>query len=373
MQQLKLKEDDLVVINEILVHRARESDKLEEGTLGTQTLQHAALHFEKDKAIGKVVKVEAWSEYKECDESIASSVNVVVDTYTKAETKINSVEFEKYILQTFHAEIFCKDQRFIIRWPSSTGINHWFQLRIADVYLNVHTGIKKQKIISKFRDYYSVQFAKVHANETTVTILAANNPWLKIEQTSIFQLGPDWDPEALGLDKQFRTIFQRAFTSRLYPPDAIKSLGVKHVKGVLLYGPPGTGKTLIARNISKMLTNREPQVVNGLEIFSNFVDDAQANIRKLFADAIEEQKEKGNESSLHVIIFDEIDAIYRQKGTVTSGTSIHDTVVNQLLSMINGVNALNNILVIGITNRKDMLDDALLESGRLEVHIKTVL
>jgi len=245
-------------------------------------------------------------------------------------------------------------------------------------FLNDNTdGVKKQKTISKFRNFRSVQFGKIAADETTVTILAASNPFLKVEQqSSILQPGPDWDPEALGiggLDKQFGTIFRRAFTSRLYPADVIKSLGVKHVKGMLLYGPPGTGKTLIARSIGKMLTEREPQVVNGPEIFSKFVGEAEANIRKLFADAIEEQKEKGDESSLHIIIFDEIDAICRQRGTVTSGTGVHDTVVNQLLSMIDGVNSLNNILVIGMTNRKDMLDEALLRSGRLEVHIEISL
>ncbi len=93
-------------------------------------------------------------------------------------------------------------------------------------------------------------------------------------------------------------------------------------------------------------------------------------INAIFEDAIIEQKEKGDDSSLHIIIFDEIDAICKQRGSsgTGSGSGVHDTVVNQLLSMIDDVNSLNNV-IIGMTNRKDLLDDAL-RSGRLEVHIE---
>lgn len=76
---------------------------------------------------------------------------------------------------------------------------------------------------------------------------------------------------------------------------------------------------------------------------------------------------------MHIIIFDEIDAICKQRGSVNSGTGVHDTVVNQLLSMMDGVEALNNVLVIGMTNRKDMIDEALLRPGRFEVHIEVGL
>ena len=140
---------------------------------------------------------------------------------------------------------------------------------------------------------------------------------------------------------------------------------------MLLYGPPGTGKTLIARSIGKLLTDKEPKVVNGPEILNKFVGQSEENVRKLFADAVEDQNENGDDAGLHIIIFDEIDAICKQRGSSgAGGTGVHDTVVNQILSMIDGVNALNNVLVIGMTNRKDLLDDALIRSGRLEVHIE---
>lgn len=177
-----------------------------------------------------------------------------------------------------------------------------------------------------------------------------------------------------GLDKEFSAIFRRAFASRIFPPGLIEKLGIQHVKGILLFGPPGTGKTLIARRIGKMLNAREPKVINGPEVLNKYVGQSEENIRKLFADAEKEYKEKGDESGLHIIIFDELDAVCKQRGSgAGGGTGVGDSVVNQLLSKLDGVEQLNNILLIGMTNRKDMIDDALLRPGRLEVHMEISL
>lgn len=129
----------------------------------------------------------------------------------------------------------------------------------------------------------------------------------------------------------------------------------------------------MARQIGKMLNAREPKVVNGPEILNKFVGQSEENIRKLFADAEKEQKEKGDESGLHIIIFDELDAICKQRGSTNSGTGVGDSVVNQLLAKMDGVDQLNNVLIIGMTNRMDMIDEALLRPGRLEVHIEISL
>ncbi|KAM9560213.1 vesicle-fusing ATPase isoform 2-T3 [Salvelinus alpinus] len=186
-------------------------------------------------------------------------------------------------------------------------------------------------------------------------------------------INPDWNFERMGiggLDKEFSDIFRRAFASRVFPPDIVEQMGCKHVKGILLFGPPGCGKTLMARQIGKMLNAREPKVVNGPEILNKYVGESEANIRKLFADAEDEQKRLGANSGLHIIIFDEIDAICKQRGSMAGSTGVHDTVVNQLLSKIDGVEQLNNILVIGMTNRPDLIDEALLRPGRLEVKME---
>lgn len=177
-----------------------------------------------------------------------------------------------------------------------------------------------------------------------------------------------------GLDNEFAVILRRAFSSRILPPAVAEKLGTKHVKGILLHGPPGTGKTLIARQIGQMLNAHPPKVINGPEVLNKYVGQSEENVRKMFVDAEKEMKEKGEESGLHIIIFDELDAVCKQRGSgAGGGTGVGDSVVNQLLSKLDGVEQLNNILLIGMTNRKDMIDDALLRPGRLELHIEISL
>jgi vesicle-fusing ATPase len=173
-----------------------------------------------------------------------------------------------------------------------------------------------------------------------------------------------------GLDNEFNQIFRRAFASRIWPAHIIKQMGINHVRGMLLFGPPGCGKTLIARQIGKALNAREPKIVNGPEILNKFVGGSEEKIRELFAEAEKEQLEMGDNSMLHIVILDEMDAICKTRGSVKDGTGVSDSVVNQLLSKIDGVDSLNNILLIGMTNRMDMIDDALLRPGRLEVHVE---
>ena len=176
-----------------------------------------------------------------------------------------------------------------------------------------------------------------------------------------------------GLDEEFGEILRRAFASRILPGQVTAQDGMMHVKGLMLYGPPGTGKTLLARQIGSMLNATPPKIVSGPEILNKYVGQSEENIRNLFKEAEAEYKSKGDDSQLHVIIFDEIDAICRQRGSKNDGTGVGDSIVNQLLSKMDGVESLNNILVIGMTNRLSLIDDALLRPGRFEVQIEVSL
>lgn len=169
-----------------------------------------------------------------------------------------------------------------------------------------------------------------------------------------------------GLDKQFEIIFRRAFSSRLIPDKVLKNLGINHIRGLMLYGPAGTGKTLIARQIGKILNCEEPKIVNGPSLLSSYIGKSEENVRNLFADAI---ADKGGKK-LHLIILDEFDSLGRKRGTSGPDAGVADKIVNQFLSMIDGPDSLNNILLIGMTNRLDMLDEALLRPGRFEVQIE---
>lgn len=190
-------------------------------------------------------------------------------------------------------------------------------------------------------------------------------------------INPDFKLENMGiggLDQEFQQIFRRAFASRIISPDLVDRLGLRHVKGLLLFGPPGTGKTLIARQIGKMLNVKEPKIVNGPEMLSKYVGSSEENIRNLFKDAEAEYKSKGENSQLHIIIFDELDSVFKQRGGGKSdGTGVGDNVVNQLLAKMDGVDQLNNILIIGMTNRLDLIDNALLRPGRFEIQIEIAL
>jgi len=176
-----------------------------------------------------------------------------------------------------------------------------------------------------------------------------------------------------GLDDQLNDIVRRVLASRANP-EVARRLGVNHVRGILLSGPPGCGKTLLARELSSMLGAREPQIVNGPEILDKFVGEAEKNVRALFRPAEVEYDQVGDASALHVIVLDELDAIARRRGSVSGdSTGVRDSVVNQLLSKMDGVKEANNILVIGLTNRPELLDPALTRPGRLEVQLRVEL
>lgn len=174
-----------------------------------------------------------------------------------------------------------------------------------------------------------------------------------------------------GLSEQLKTIFQNVFASRILSKDA-KKMDISPVRGILLYGPPGCGKTLIARNISKLIKAKSYKYVSGPEIKNQYVGRSEENIRKLFKEA--EDDRDNNIPGIHVIVFDEFDSIAENRDNFENKSSgVDKSIVNQLLTKIDGVDSLDNILLIALTNRKNSLDPALLRPGRFETHIEITL
>lgn len=179
-----------------------------------------------------------------------------------------------------------------------------------------------------------------------------------------------------GLNEQIEAIRDAIETPYLYP-DEYKEFQLKPPKGVLLYGPPGCGKTLIAKAVANSLAARvreqtgrddvESYFINikGPELLNKYVGETERKIREVFQKA----KDKSKEGVPVIIFFDEMDSLFRSRGMGIS-SDMESTVVPQFLAEIDGVEGLRDVVVIGASNRQDLLDPAVLRPGRLDIKIK---
>ena len=355
------------------VFTAKQDDGFPQGALGLSDIQRSWAGI----ALSDTLTVTRFDPFQEGQHHFLGSLDVEVSFAGRRETEqpFDQDELQGAFVKIYENQVLAPGERILMDWKSIPLLLVVKAVQLVDLSMDKQSAgaqpttsdprirgiITQQSQMAFFKD------AKSRVNLKASKRRPAGN--------AIFT--PDFKFEDMGiggLDKEFSAIFRRAFASRIFPPGLVENMGIQHVKGILLFGPPGTGKTLIARRIGKMLNAREPKVINGPEVLNKFVGQSEENIRKLFADAEKEYKEKGDESGLHIIIFDELDAVCKQRGSgAGGGTGVGDSVVNQLLAKLDGVDQLNNILLIGMTNRMDMIDDALLRPGRLEVHMEISL
>ncbi|KAI9183231.1 transport between ER and Golgi ATPase protein [Blastocladiella emersonii ATCC 22665] len=364
-----------VVVNNAYIFTIKHDQSTNPGEIGTNVFHRKWAQL----ALNQQVTVSPYDPFALGVSIPAANMTFELNTFRRGQQiaeVLDSVELVKLIQQSFVNQIFTVGQPFLFEYH---GVNYTLALTTAES-MDIDT---MQRILRGEKVDVASQPAQVAMllSETVINLTKATEAQFKLKgdakkaaMNPIIQPSFKFEDMGIGgLDAEFSAIFRRAFASRIFPPAIVEKLGIQHVKGILMYGPPGTGKTLMARQIAKMLNAREPLIVNGPEVLNKFVGQSEENIRKLFAPAEQEYKEKGEESSLHIIIFDELDAICKQRGSKNDGTGVGDSIVNQLLSKLDGVDQLNNILVIGMTNRLDMIDEALVRPGRLELKLEISL
>ncbi|NEC90575.1 proteasome ATPase [Streptomyces sp. SID12501] len=188
---------------------------------------------------------------------------------------------------------------------------------------------------------------------------------------------PDIGYEQIGgLGNQIEMIRDAVELPYLHP-ELFKEHELRPPKGVLLYGPPGCGKTLIAKAVANSLAKKVAEVtgqatgksfflnIKGPELLNKYVGETERQIRLIFQRA----REKASEGTPVIVFFDEMESLFRTRGSGVS-SDVENTIVPQLLAEIDGVEGLQNVVVIGASNREDMIDPAILRPGRLDVKIK---
>jgi proteasome-associated ATPase len=222
---------------------------------------------------------------------------------------------------------------------------------------------------------------KVRAGDTVLldtrgAMLLEKLPRPEVEELVLEEVPDITYADVGGLDGQIELIIDAVEL-----PFVHQELFIEHKlpapKGILLYGPPGCGKTLIAKAVANSLASKVADVsgdkaarsyflnIKGPELLNKYVGETERQIRLVFQRA----REKSEEGWPVIVFFDEMDSLFRTRGTGIS-SDMESTIVPQLLAEIDGVESLKNVIVIGASNREDLIDPAILRPGRLDVKIK---
>ena len=214
----------------------------------------------------------------------------------------------------------------------------------------------------------------ISANKTNLLIEVISRP--ELQQHLLYELPETTYEDIGGLDHQIQQIRDAVELPFLHP-DLYKEHDLPSPKGILLYGPPGCGKTLIAKAIANSLAQKVSDKdgvdsqksyffnIKGPELLNKFVGETERQIRLIF----EQAREKSKEGWPVIVFFDEMESLYRIRGSGIS-SDMESTIVPQLLAELDGVESLKNVIVVGASNREDLIDPAILRPGRLDIKIR---
>jgi proteasome-associated ATPase len=212
--------------------------------------------------------------------------------------------------------------------------------------------------------------------ETRSQLLVEKLPRPEVEELVLEEVPDITYGDVGGLDSQIEAIMDAVELPYLHR-SLFSDYKLPAPKGILLYGPPGCGKTLIAKAVANSLAKKVAQVtgnanirsyflnIKGPELLNKYVGETERQIRLVFQRA----REKAEEGVPVIVFFDEMDSLFRTRGTGIS-SDMESTIVPQLLAEIDGVETLRDVIVIGASNREDLIDPAILRPGRLDVKIK---
>lgn len=211
--------------------------------------------------------------------------------------------------------------------------------------------------------------------ETHSNYILEKLPKSKVEEVMLEEVPNVTYEDIGGLDTQIQDLRDGIELPYLYP-DEFREHRLRPPKGILLYGPPGCGKTLIAKAVANSLARKLAERkgveahsyflnIKGPELLNKYVGETESKIRAVFKKA----REKANETTPVIVFFDEMDSLFRVRGSGIS-SDVEITVVAQLLSELDGLESLENVIVIGASNRQDLIDPAVLRPGRLDLKIK---
>ncbi len=278
------------------------------------------------------------------------------------------------------AEVVLNDAYNVIlsRGPDTSGEVATFKERLEDGQRALVVGRADEERVVEMAD--SLTEVSLRAGDTVLMdsrsgLLTEKLPRPEVEELVLEEVPDIAYADIGGLDDQIEMITD-AVELPFVHQDLFADYSLPAPKGILLYGPPGCGKTLIAKAVANSLAHKVTEVtgrearsyflnIKGPELLNKYVGETERHIRLVF----ERAREKAEDGTPVIVFFDEMESLFRTRGTGIS-SDMEATIVPQLLAEIDGVETLRNVIVIGASNREDLIDPAILRPGRLDVKIK---